>query len=162
MVKKKSGAQHWRTRKKKKLDALIKPQRKQQEHLSRIDRPFILLPPLNTAMATITPEAAELTALISSIKQKDPGMGVKKVLAEIQAQQPTWLVSEKRVKKMMGEAGIAMARPEAEMDLDPSVPVSHIDTDVDVSTLTNGQVKARMINKVIGKGINTSVQAPAS
>ncbi|KAF9985326.1 SET domain-containing protein 5 [Modicella reniformis] len=104
-------------------------------------------------MATITPEAAELTVLISNIKQKYPGLGIKKVLAEIQTQQPTWLVSERRVKKMMDEAGITVARPEAEMDLDSSVPVSHIDTDVDVSALTNGQVKARMINKIVGKGL---------
>ncbi|KAG0246423.1 hypothetical protein B0O80DRAFT_386698 [Mortierella sp. GBAus27b] len=111
-------------------------------------------------MATITPDAAELTALIASIKQKDPALGIKKVLAEIQAQQPTWLVSEKRVKKMMGEAGIATATPEGEIDLDPSIPVSHIDTDVDVSALTSGQVKARMINKVIGKGLFAAENLP--
>ncbi|KAI1319448.1 SET domain-containing protein 5 [Mortierella claussenii] len=111
-------------------------------------------------MATITPEAPALTAAIAAIKQKDPSLGIKKVLAEIQAQEPTWLVSEKRVKKLMGEAGIAVARPDAEMDLDPSVPVSHIDTDVDVNTLTNGLVKARMINKVIGKGLFAAQDLP--
>ena len=103
-------------------------------------------------MATITPEAPELTAVIASIKEKDPSLGIKKVLGEIQAREPTWLVSEKRVKKMMGEAGIAVARPEPVVELDPSIPVSHIDTDIDVGALTNGQVKAKMINKVIGKG----------
>ncbi|KAF9898721.1 SET domain-containing protein 5 [Lobosporangium transversale] len=111
-------------------------------------------------MATITPEAPALTALIASIKQKDPSLGIKKVLAEIQTQEPTWLVSEKRVKKLMTEAGIAVARPESEMNLDPSVPVSHIDTEVDVSALTNGQIKAKMINKVVGKGLFAAQDLP--
>ncbi|KAG0300310.1 SET domain-containing protein 5 [Dissophora globulifera] len=112
-------------------------------------------------MSTITPDAPALIALIASIKEKDPNLGIKKVLTEIQSREPTWLVSEKRVKKMMGEAGIAVARPEPMIDLDPSIPVSHIDTDVDVSALTNGQVKARMINPVIGKGLFASQDLPA-
>ncbi|KAG0005792.1 SET domain-containing protein 5 [Entomortierella chlamydospora] len=111
-------------------------------------------------MATITPEAPALTALIASIKEKDPNLGIKKVLAEIQAREPTWLVSEKRVKKMMGEAGISVARPELEGEIDPSIPVSHIDKEVDVSALTNGLVKARMINKVIGKGLFAAQDLP--
>lgn len=101
-------------------------------------------------MATITPEAPALTALITKIKEAEPGLGIKKVLSQIQAQEPSWLVSEKRVKKLMSEAGIATAT--VELEVDESVPVSHIDTTVDVGTLTGGLVKAKMINKVIGKG----------
>ncbi|CAO3568204.1 unnamed protein product [Mortierella alpina] len=104
-------------------------------------------------MATITPEAPALTGLITKIKTADPSLGIKKVLAEIQSQEPTWLVSEKRVKKLMAEAGIATANAEPEAELDPSIPVSHIDKDVDISTLTKGLVTARMINRVIGKGL---------
>ncbi|KAG0377081.1 MAG: hypothetical protein J3R72DRAFT_394204 [Linnemannia gamsii] len=107
-------------------------------------------------MASITPEAPVLTELISKIKKADPGLGIKKVLAEIQAQEPTWLVSEKRVKKLMDQAGIAVANAEPEGELDPSIPVSHIDAAVDISSLTNGLVKAKMINKVIGKGLFTT------
>jgi hypothetical protein len=103
-------------------------------------------------MATITPEAPVLTELIAKIKKADPGLGIKKVLAEIQTQEPTWLVSGKRVKKLMDQAGIAVANAEPEGELDPSIPVSHIDTAVDINALTNGLVKAKMINKVIGKG----------
>lgn len=102
-------------------------------------------------MAPITPEAPALTALITKIKEAEPGLGIKKVLSQIQAQEPTWLVSEKRVKKLMSEAGIATAA--VELEVDESVPVSHIDTTVDVGTLTSGLVKAKMINKVIGKGM---------
>lgn len=103
-------------------------------------------------MATITPDAPALTGLITKIKTADPSLGIKKVLSEIQSQEPTWLVSEKRVKKLMAEAGIATANAEPEAELDPSIPVSHIDKDVDISTLTKGLVTARMINRVIGKG----------
>ncbi|KAF9580520.1 SET domain-containing protein 5 [Lunasporangiospora selenospora] len=109
--------------------------------------------------AQVTPEAPVLTALISKIKTADPSLGIKKVLAEIQSQEPTWLVSEKRVKKLMAEAGIAVAKVELEVN-DPSIPVSHIDTDVDVSTLTNGLVKAKMINKIIGKGLFAAQDIP--
>lgn len=101
-------------------------------------------------MATITPEAPALIALITKIKEAEPGLGIKKVLSQIQTQEPTWLVSEKRVKKLMSEAGIATAA--VELEVGESVPVSHIDATVDVGTLTKGLVKARMINKVIGKG----------
>ncbi|KAF9436103.1 SET domain-containing protein 5 [Entomortierella beljakovae] len=111
-------------------------------------------------MTTITPGAPELTALIAAIKKEDASLGIKKVLSEILAREPTWIVSEKRVKKMMSEAGIAVARPEAEGEIDPSIPVSHIDTDVDVSALTNGAIKARMINKIIGKGLFAAQDLP--
>ncbi|KAG9067976.1 SET domain-containing protein 5 [Linnemannia hyalina] len=111
-------------------------------------------------MATITPEAPVLTELIAKIKKADPGLGIKKVLAEIQTQEPTWLVSEKRVKKLMDQAGIAVANAEPEGELDPSVPVSHIDAAVDISALTNGLVKTKMINKVIGKGLFATEELP--
>ncbi|KAF9294630.1 SET domain-containing protein 5 [Linnemannia elongata] len=111
-------------------------------------------------MATITPEAPVLTELIAKIKKADPSLGIKKVLAEIQAQEPTWLVSEKRVKKLMDQAGIAVANAEPEGELDPSIPVSHIDTAVDISALTNGLVKTKMINKVIGKGLFATQELP--
>ncbi|KAF9401695.1 SET domain-containing protein 5 [Podila epigama] len=109
-------------------------------------------------MATITPEASVLTGLITKIKQNEPGLGIKKVLAQIQAQEPTWLVSEKRVKKLMADAGIPTAA--VELEVDESVPVSHIDTTVDVSALTKGMVKARMINKIIGKGLFAAQDIP--
>ena len=101
-------------------------------------------------MATITPDAVALTERIAAIKQADPALGIKKVLTTIQAQEPTWLVSEKRVKKLMSEAGIAVASAEGEVDA--SVPISHIDTGVDINALTEGLVAARIINRVIGKG----------
>ncbi|KAG0048141.1 SET domain-containing protein 5 [Gryganskiella cystojenkinii] len=109
-------------------------------------------------MATITPDAAALTERIAEIKKTDPGLGIKKVLSTIQAQEPTWLVSEKRVKKLMSEAGIAVASAEGEVD--SSVPISHIDTGVDISALTNGLVATRMINRVIGKGLFATQDLP--
>ncbi|KAG0073670.1 SET domain-containing protein 5 [Podila epicladia] len=109
-------------------------------------------------MATITPEAPALIALITKIKEAEPGLGIKKVLSQIQTQEPTWLVSEKRVKKLMSEAGIATAV--VELEVDESIPVSHIDTTVDVGTLTKGLVKAKMINKVIGKGLFAAQDIP--
>ncbi|GJJ79122.1 hypothetical protein EMPS_11481 [Entomortierella parvispora] len=109
-------------------------------------------------MATITPDAAALTERIAAIKKADPGLGIKKVLTTIQAQEPTWLVSEKRVKKLMGEAGIAVASADGEVDA--SVPISHIDTGVDIHALTNGLVTTRMINRVIGKGLFATQDIP--
>src|SRR5690606_17755261 len=89
------------------------------------------------------------------IKETDPSLGIKKVLSKIHEQEPTWLVSEKRVKKLMSEAGLVQSQSQLEKKkiLDPSIPVSHIDTDVDISTLTKGMVKAKMIDKIVGKGI---------
>ncbi|KAF9977505.1 SET domain-containing protein 5 [Actinomortierella ambigua] len=109
-------------------------------------------------MASITPDAAELLALIKDIKQKDASLGVKKVQAEVQVQQPTWLVSEKRVKKLMSDAGLVQTKDEPEVDA--SVPVSHVDTAVDVHALTDGKLKVRMINRLVGKGMFASEALP--
>ncbi|KAG0265926.1 SET domain-containing protein 5 [Actinomortierella ambigua] len=109
-------------------------------------------------MASITPDAADLLALIKDVKQKDASLGVKKVLAEVQAQQPTWLVSEKRVKKLMSDAGLVQTK--AEPEVDASVPVSHVDAAVDVHALTQGKLKVRMINRLVGKGMFANEDLP--
>lgn len=89
---------------------------------------------VSIVMSEIVPSEAELLNVITSIKQAEPELGIKKVLAAVNAQQPTWTVSEKRVKKLMQSLGLVQSTHlvKSGIEDDPSVPVSFIDPKLDL------------------------------
>lgn len=87
----------------------------------------------------VTPSEEDLTAAILAIKATHPNHGIKKVLADVISSNPTWTVSEKRVKKLMQARGLVQTSHlvRSGIEDDPSVPVSSLDTGLDVKKLTS-------------------------
>ncbi|KAI8366777.1 uncharacterized protein BYT42DRAFT_648852 [Radiomyces spectabilis] len=102
----------------------------------------------------ITPTEEELVKAITQIKLDNPDLGIKRVAVKLTEDQPTWQVSEKRVKKMMQTHGLVQtAEPvKSGVEDDPSVPVSFIDPKLDIKSVSD-KVVAKMIDKVTGKGL---------
>jgi peptidoglycan hydrolase CwlO-like protein len=60
----------------------------------------------------VTPSHEDLLAELQALKLANPDMGVKKLQAAVKEKNPTWLVSEARVKKVAIEAGLLGSLPE--------------------------------------------------
>jgi hypothetical protein len=60
----------------------------------------------------VTPSQDELLAELQALKLANPEMGAKKMQAAVKEKNPTWLVSEARVKKVAVEAGLLPPAPE--------------------------------------------------
>ncbi|KAI9474198.1 MAG: hypothetical protein EXX96DRAFT_581009 [Benjaminiella poitrasii] len=102
----------------------------------------------------IIPTEEELISAIQHIKLESPESGIKKVTSGVLAQNPSWQVSEKRVKKYMQLKGLTnkVAVQKSGVADDPSVPVSYIDPTLDFKAVTEA-VEARMVDPVTGKGL---------
>jgi hypothetical protein len=98
-------------------------------------------------MSEIVPSEEELLNVITAVKKADPELGIKKVLAAVNAQQPTWTVSEKRVKKLMQTLGLVRATHlvVSGVEDDPSVPVSFIDPKLDLKA-TSTAIEVTKLN----------------
>lgn len=105
-------------------------------------------------MSEVVPSEEELLSVIAEIKKGEPELGIKKVLAAVTAQQPTWAVSEKRVKKLMQSLGLVRSTHllKSGVEDDPSVPVSFIDPKLDLKA-TSTAIEARMVDRITGKGL---------
>ena len=62
----------------------------------------------------VTPSQEDLLAELQALKLANPEMGAKKLQAAVKEKNPTWLVSEARVKKVAVEAGLLPAAPPVE------------------------------------------------
>jgi hypothetical protein len=98
-------------------------------------------------MSEIVPSEEELLNVITAVKKADPELGIKKVLAAVNAQQPTWTVSEKRVKKLMQTLGLVRSTHlvKSGVEDDPSVPVSFIDPKLDLKA-TSTAIEVTKLN----------------
>jgi hypothetical protein len=98
-------------------------------------------------MSEIVPSEQELLNVITSIKQAEPELGIKKVLAALNGQQPTWTVSEKRVKKLMQILGLVQSTHlvKSGVEDDPSVPVSFIDPKLDLKATSSAIEVSRIL-----------------
>ncbi|ORE11498.1 SET domain-containing protein [Rhizopus microsporus var. microsporus] len=102
----------------------------------------------------IIPSEEALVEAIQKIKLETPEAGIKKVTTLVLEQQPSWQVSEKRVKKHMQQCGLTQTTQPVKSGLadDPSVPVSYIDPRLDFKSVSDC-VQARMVDPVTGKGL---------
>jgi hypothetical protein len=100
-------------------------------------------------MSEVVPSEEELLNVIADIKKADPELGIKKVLAAVNAQQPTWAVSEKRVKKLMQSLGLVRSTHlvKSGVEDDPSVPVSFIDPKLDLKA-TSTAIEVRPLDLI--------------
>ncbi|KAI9312580.1 hypothetical protein BX666DRAFT_1865785 [Dichotomocladium elegans] len=101
----------------------------------------------------IVPSEKELVDAIQRIKISNPEFGIKKVTSQVTQDQPTWSVSEKRVKKFLQAQGLIQhSVQKSGVEDDPSIPVSFIDPKLDLKSVSTNVV-AKMIDKVVGKGL---------
>jgi len=61
---------------------------------------------------SVNPSQEDLVAALQALKLAKPEMGVKSLRAAVKGKNPTWLVSEARVKKIVFEAGLESAGSE--------------------------------------------------
>lgn len=106
----------------------------------------------------IVPSEEELISAIQAIKLDSPEAGIKTVTNQILNKEPSWQVSEKRVKKFMQASGLTQSAQTVKEPVksgladDPSVPVSFIDPKLDFKSVSDAVV-ARMVDQVTGKGL---------
>ncbi|KAG2222038.1 hypothetical protein INT45_003683 [Circinella minor] len=100
------------------------------------------------------PSQEDLIDAIQKIKISFPEYGIKKVTSQVTEEQPSWSVSEKRVKKLMQTQGLTntLQPTKSGMADDPSIPVSFIDPKLDLKSVSTNVV-SKMIDPVTGKGL---------
>ncbi|CAG8778625.1 4213_t:CDS:1, partial [Acaulospora colombiana] len=63
-------------------------------------------PTSSHSQPSVTPSEAELTTELRSLRHTNPKTGAAKLLLLLKQKQPTWSVSEKRVKKVLKDQGL--------------------------------------------------------
>ena len=88
------------------------------------------------------PSQEELVDAIQKVKISFPEYGIKKVTSQVTEDQPSWSVSEKRVKKLMQTQGLTNTAQPAKSGMadDPSIPVSFIDPKLDLKSVSTNVV----------------------
>ncbi|KAJ2514157.1 hypothetical protein H4217_005910 [Coemansia sp. RSA 1939] len=98
----------------------------------------------------VAPSADELQAAITAIKEQEPEYGISRVCATLRANNPTWQLSEKRVRKFMGLLGLVQGSTEDDQSTAPKSSIAPGDF---VHSLADGQLQVRYIDSVKGKGV---------
>ncbi|KAJ1877252.1 hypothetical protein LPJ57_004046 [Coemansia sp. RSA 486] len=98
------------------------------------------------------PTEGDLQTAIDALKKSRPELGVARVYAVLRADNPTWQLSEKRVRKYMTSMGLIQSDP-APATIDESVPKSSLAPGDFVQTIGKKQVEVRYIDGTKGKGV---------
>ncbi|KAI0263281.1 hypothetical protein BC834DRAFT_957927 [Gloeopeniophorella convolvens] len=59
----------------------------------------------------ISPSEEDLTSVVLSLKTAHPTLGISKILALLLSENPTWTVSEKRLRRILAAAGLVQQPP---------------------------------------------------
>ncbi|KAJ2880383.1 hypothetical protein IWW38_005959, partial [Coemansia aciculifera] len=113
---------------------------------------------------TVSPTEPDLQAAISAIKASSPELGIVRVCAALREGNPTWQLSEKRVRRIMISLGLVQASGTDAADTGASnksvaaslVPKSYIAPGDFVHALGKGQVEVKYIDGTKGKGVFAS------
>lgn len=102
----------------------------------------------------ISPPEDVLTKALVDLKTQNPTMGIAKIHALLPKTYPEWIVSEKRVKKILQHEGLTSSAIPADTAL-PLYPQSRLVSSLDVSKWTS-RVRVKMFDKRKGKGLVAS------
>ncbi|KAF8644012.1 hypothetical protein AX16_008728 [Volvariella volvacea WC 439] len=116
-----------------------------------------------SAERTVTPSEQDLRASIVQLKAEHPSLGISKIHSLLLSTQPSWMVSEKRTRKILQSEGLIIASNDtnvSEKELEelglkdtPEVyPTSKLIPKLDLSRWTD-RVEVKFLNKVKGKGL---------
>ena len=118
-------------------------------------------PPPTSATAQISPSDDDLRAAIIKTKTANPSLGISKIRASVLSENPSWQLSENRVKKICQAEGLINAAPTptkeksegTEKKKEKAVyPVSKVVEDLDIERWT-GRVQVKYIDRRKGKGL---------
>lgn len=99
---------------------------------------------------SISPSESELKSSVVSLKESNPTLGIPKFHALLLSEHPTWIVSEKRVRRVLQSEGLVqMPKAKAEAPLHPS---SALIDDLDLTKWTPA-VEVKYFDKRKGKGL---------
>lgn len=100
-----------------------------------------------------SPSEDELKAALVDLKSANPSLGITKTHALLLATNPTWVVSEKRTRKLLQHEGLVLngATPPGTPEV-IVYPSSHIIHNLDVHRWTP-KVKVKYFDKKKGKGL---------
>lgn len=112
----------------------------------------------------ITPSETELRQSIEGLKQRQPALGIPRVCQALRQENPTWQLSEKRVRKFMSSMGLIQQTLPAQEDLTTQdlkstsnqqalIPKSSIPFQDIGQTLGKGMVEVKYIGGTKGKGV---------
>lgn len=108
-------------------------------------------PSRRSSSMSITPAEDVLTQALVDLKEKEPQLGISKVHALLLKNNPDWIVSEKRTRKILQNQGLIVAPPPGPSDL-PVYPSSRIIDSLDVNQWTS-KVAVKYFDKKKGKGL---------
>ncbi|KAJ1812955.1 hypothetical protein LPJ75_003399 [Coemansia sp. RSA 2598] len=103
----------------------------------------------------VVPSESDLQAAIEALKKSKPELGIARVCATLRADNPTWQLGEKRVRKYMASMGLIQSDPTPSAS-DESVPKSSLAPGDFVQTIGKRQVEVRVIDGTKGKGVFAS------
>ncbi|KAH0834097.1 hypothetical protein J3R83DRAFT_11384 [Lanmaoa asiatica] len=104
-------------------------------------------------MARVAISEVELRAALIALKKERPTLGVAKIHSLLLEAQPTWAVSEKRVRKILQSEGLIATGKDNGTGLTiATYPVSRLNKSLDV-TKWSSKVKVHYFNTIKGKGL---------
>ena len=108
-------------------------------------------------MPTTTPSEDNLRVTLHNLRVQNPTLGIAKLHALLLSDNPEWLVSEKRTRKILQNEGLVLTSNDAKTGLkmgsDQTLhPISRIIEGLDVSRWTT-KVRVEYFNRHKGKGL---------
>lgn len=100
---------------------------------------------------SITPAEDVLTQALIALKSEEPQLGISKVHALLLKNNPDWIVSEKRTRKILQNQGLIVGPPPGPTDL-PVYPSSRVIDSLEISQWTS-KVSVKYFDRKKGKGL---------
>lgn len=102
---------------------------------------------------SIAPSEEELKTALVDLRAENPTLGIPKLHALLLSKQPSWIVSEKRTRKVVQSAGLTVEPPQGK-NADPTqiYPSSKLVETLDVTKWTP-KVAVKYFGKRKGKGL---------
>lgn len=109
---------------------------------------------MTSQASTYSPGDAELSTSVKALRISNPTLGIPKLLNLVKTENPTWLVSEKRLRKVLANEETSTEAPRGH-DAKPKeknlVADTGLDETVDLSLAP--KVKVKMFSGGKGKGL---------
>jgi len=103
--------------------------------------------------ALISPPEEDLKAAVVSLKKEHPALGIAKLHALLLSENPTWTVSEKRLRRILKNSGSdTPAGPSTAATETQAYPSSTLVEGLDIAKWT-AAVEVKYFDRIKGKGL---------
>lgn len=117
---------------------------------------------MSTASSTISPSIDELANALRTLRADNPSTGATKLLAKLLQTNPSWTVSEKRLRKTLQREGLTAIggsndpiSPKTTTSETHLFPISNVVTSLDLNKWTQ-KVRVEFFGPHKGKGLVTA------